>query len=209
MLAGTSHVLADPAIELLLESTYYDAQLRADAAKQEWDPRDPYSPAFLGDFGYSLRPAQGEFVYIVTRAMGARLAVCVPASAGASLLYLGAAMRDNGGGRVIGLEPREEYRARACQAVTSAQLDELVELRCDETEIELESLGGQVDVALIDGWPDLSAPSRARAILGVLTPALRRGALVINDNCEPDYLDLAAQRYTTLQTDLGLLSVRR
>ena len=88
ILAGTSHVLEDPQIEFLLERMYYDAQVRADIAKQQWDPHDPYSAEFSGDFGYSLRPAQGEFIYIIARAMNARLAVCVPVSAGAPVLIL-------------------------------------------------------------------------------------------------------------------------
>jgi predicted O-methyltransferase YrrM len=212
ILAGTSHVLEDPQIELLLERMYYDAQVRADIAKQQWDPRDPYSEELSGDFGYSLRPAQGEFIYIMARAMNARLAVCVPVSGGAPVLYLGAAIRDNCGGRVVGVEPREKYRRLAREAVAEAGLDDFVQIYGGDPATELAGVPGlvDVDIALVDGWPDLSAPSRARSVLDVLAPRIRQHGMLVNDNREPDYVArLIELGYDSLPTDLGLISVRR
>ena len=212
ILAGTSHVLEDPQIEFLLERMYYDAQVRADLAKQQWDPHDPYSAEFSGDFGYSLRPAQGEFIYIMARAMNARLAVCVPVSAGAPVLYLGAAIRNNCGGRVVGVEPREKYRRLAREAVAEAGLDDFVQIYGGDPATELAGVPGLVDVdsALVDGWPDLSAPSRARSVLDVLAPRMRQHGMLVNDNREPDYVArLIELGYDSLPTDLGLISVRR
>jgi predicted O-methyltransferase YrrM len=212
ILAGTSHVLEDPRVEFLLERMYYDAQLRADAAKQQWDPRDPYSPEFSGDFGYSLRPAQGELIYILARARNARLAVCVPVSAGAPALYLGAAIRDNCGGRVVGVEPREKYVRLAREAVVEAGLDDFVQIHCGDPVTELAGVPGlaDIDIALIDGWPDLSAPSRARLMLDVLAPRIRRHGMLVNDNREPDYVArLLELGFDSVPTDLGLISIRR
>jgi predicted O-methyltransferase YrrM len=212
ILAGTSHVLEDPRVEFLLERMYYDAQLRADAAKQQWDPRDPYSPEFSGDFGYSLRPAQGELIYILARARNARLAVCVPVSAGAPALYLGAAIRDNCGGRVVGVEPREKYGRLAREAVVEAGLDDFVQIHCGDPVTELAGVPGlaDIDIALIDGWPDLSAPSRARLVLDVLAPRIRRHGVLVNDNREPDYVArLLELGFDSVPTDLGLISIRR
>jgi predicted O-methyltransferase YrrM len=212
ILAGTSHVLEDPRVEFLLERMYYDAQLRADAAKQQWDPRDPYSPEFSGDFGYSLRPAQGELIYILARARNARLAVCVPVSAGAPALYLGAAIRDNCGGRVVGVEPREKYVRLAREAVVEAGLDDFVQIHCGDPVTELAGVPGlaDIDIALIDGWPDLSAPSRARLMLDVLAPRIRRHGVLVNDNREPDYVArLLELGFDSVPTDLGLISIRR
>jgi hypothetical protein len=67
-----------------------------------------------------------------------------------------------------------------------------------------------VDIALIDGWPDLSAPSRARSVLDVLAPRIRRHGVLVNDNREPDYVArLIELGYDSLPTDLGLISVRQ
>jgi hypothetical protein len=49
-------------------------------------------------------------------------------------------------------------------------------------------VGGPVDFALIDGFPTGPGTSLAREVLGVLEPQLRPGALLLNDNGEPDYL---------------------
>ena len=46
-----------------------------------------------------------------------------------------------------------------------------------------------MDVALIDGWPGREGPSLARQMMEIITPQLRIGGIVINDNAEPDYLD--------------------
>jgi predicted O-methyltransferase YrrM len=128
------------------------------------------------------------------------------------VLYLGAAIRDNGGGRVVGVEPREKYRRLAHEAVAQAGLDDFVQILCGDPATELAAVPGlvDVDIALIDGWPDLSAPSRARLVLDALAPQIRRHGVLVNDNREPDYVArLIELGYDSVATDLGLISVRR
>jgi predicted O-methyltransferase YrrM len=144
--------------------------------------------------------------------MNARLAVCVPVSAGAPALYLGAAIRDNCGGRVVGVEPREKYVRLAREAVVEAGLDDFVQIHCGDPVTELAGVPGlaDIDIALIDGWPDLSAPSRARLVLDVLAPRIRRHGVLVNDNREPDYVArLLELGFDSVPTDLGLISIRR
>ena len=135
ILAGTSHVLEDPQIEFLLERMYYDAQVRADIAKQQWDPHDPYSAEFSGDFGYSLRPAQANS--FTNREGNERTSRCVRAvSAGAPVLIL-VRDRDNCGGRVVGVELRENYRRLAHEAVAEAGLNDFVQIHGGDQATEL------------------------------------------------------------------------
>jgi hypothetical protein len=52
----------------------------------------------------------------------------------------------------------------------------------------LRDLGGPVDFALIDGWPNGQGPSLAREVNEILAPQIRTGGYVVNDNAEPDFL---------------------
>ena len=63
--------------------------------------QDPYDHA---DRGFSIRPEQGDPIYLLCRAMRATRVVEFATSVGMSTLYFAASMRDNGGGRVIGSE---------------------------------------------------------------------------------------------------------
>jgi predicted O-methyltransferase YrrM len=59
-------------------------------------------PEAFADYGFSIHPDQGELMYMLCRGMRATRVVDFATSIGMSALYLAAAMRDNGGGRVIG-----------------------------------------------------------------------------------------------------------
>src|SRR6516162_5181359 len=63
--------------------------------------RDPFAYA---DYGFSIVPEQGDLIYLLCRAMQASRVVEFATSVGMSTLYFAAAMRDNGGGTVIGSE---------------------------------------------------------------------------------------------------------
>ena len=52
----------------------------------------------------------------------------------------------------------------------------------------MSSVGGPVDFALIDGWPNGQEPSLAREVIEILAPHIRTGGYVMNDNAEPDFL---------------------
>src|SRR2546429_8590308 len=63
----------------------------------------------------SLSAKQGKFAYLVARGLRARRIVEFGTSFGISTIYLAAALRDNGGGTVIGteIEPTKVVAARA------------------------------------------------------------------------------------------------
>jgi predicted O-methyltransferase YrrM len=201
VLAGTAHVLRDRRAELALERLYVDAQRAADEARGSGE---------IGDFGFGCSPAQGEFLYLWCRGTGAHTAVQAVASAGATAIYLAAALRDNGGGTVVTADPRPERAEAARASLDAAGLAAFADVRCGDPLDVLRDVAGPVDVLAIDGWPDLAAPSLALRVLELMRPRLRSGALVLNDSREPDYLACVRGPGSTLRTsllDLGVLSV--
>ncbi len=201
VLAGTAHVLRDRRAELVLEELYVDAQRAADEARGAGDP---------GDFGFGCSPAQGEFLYLWCRSTGARTAVQTVTSAGATAIYLAAAIRDNGGGTVITADSRPERAEAARRNLAAAGLDGFADVRCGDPLEVLSGLPSGVDVLAVDGWPDLAEPSRAWRVLELVQPRLRNGALVLNDGSEPDYVQYVRGPDSSLRTsftDVGMLSV--
>jgi predicted O-methyltransferase YrrM len=149
----------------------------------------------------SIQPGQGDLIYLLCRAIGATRVVDFATSVGVSAIYFAAAMRDNGGGTVVGAEIVPEKVEAARRNLAEAGLAEYADIRLGDARETLADAGGPVDFALIDGFPVASGPSLARQVFDVLEPQLRVGALVLNDNGEGDYLEIVrdpARGYRTL-----------
>lgn len=131
----------------------------------------------LKDVYVPLSPKQGTLAYGVARSIGARRIVEFGTSAGISTIHLAAAVRDNGGGRVVGtdIEPTKIAKARA--NLEEAGLGEYAEIREGDAQETLRDPGGPIDMVLLDGLKSLYL-----AILKLLTPHLRLGAVVLADN---------------------------
>ncbi|MBB3521737.1 O-methyltransferase [Rhizobium redzepovicii] len=128
----------------------------------------------------------GELLYMLARASGAREIVEFGTSFGISTLYLAAALRDNGGGRLITTEFEPDKISRARQNLAAAGLADLVEFRQgDALETLVADLPGSIDLVLMDG-----AKSLYLEILYILEGRLRQGAIVIADDADacPEYL---------------------
>lgn len=148
----------------------------------------PRHPEDFSDKGFSIHPDQGDLIYLLCRAMGARRVVDFATSVGMSAIYFAAAMRDNGGGLVIGAEVVAAKVATARRNLEEAGLSAFADIRQGDARETLRDLGGPVDFVLIDGWPLGEGPSLARQILDIVAPQLRVGGYVLNDNAEPDFL---------------------
>lgn len=167
-------------------------QLHASARRPEdGGPRSPRGcdPAAWAEYGFSIAPEQGELIYLLCRAIRARRVVEFATSVGMSTLYFAAAMRDNGGGLVIGSELVPAKVDTARRNLARAGLEDYAEIRPGDARQTLRKLGAPADFALIDGWPVESGPSLARQVIEIIEPQLRVGALVMNDNAEPDFLE--------------------
>jgi predicted O-methyltransferase YrrM len=180
-------------------SPIQDTRVNAVIARLQADRRRPdnggprvsgdSNPHLYGDFGFSIHPEQGELIYLLCRAIGARRVVEFATSVGMSTLYFASAIRDNGRGIVVGAELVPQKVAVARRNLKEAGLAEWVDVREGDARETLRNLGGPVDFVLIDGWPTGTSPSLARQVMDVVGPQVRVGGLVMNDNGEEDYLD--------------------
>lgn len=133
----------------------------------------------------SVSHAYGQFLYMTARSCWAKRIVEFGTSMGVSTIYLAAALRDNGGGQLIGseLEPVKATRARA--NLEAADLADLVDIRVGDALDTLKDVGGEVDLLLLDGAFSLYLP-----VLKQVEPFLTQGAVILGENAfDPTYLD--------------------
>ena len=180
-------LLNDPKLEALIERlqasshaqepdapAYY--QRRADAGRADWS-MDAEDHAFYADKLVALEEPKAEFCYGLCRAIGARRIVELGTSFGVSTMYLAAAVRDNGGGVVVGTE-HEAAKARAARAnFAQAGLEDLIDLREGDLRETLQTLEGPIDFVLSDIWTDMVLPG-----LLLIWPHLRVGSVICADN---------------------------
>ncbi|MGN6327670.1 MAG: O-methyltransferase [Rhodanobacter sp.] len=142
--------------------------------------------AQLKDLPLAVSRETGTLLYMLARSGKARTIVEFGTSFGISTLYLAAALRDNGGGRMITSEFEPSKVARARQNLTTGGLIDLVEIReGDALQTLRRDLPDSVDLLLLDG-----AKSLYPEILGLVESRLRPGAFVVADNADysPEYL---------------------
>jgi len=135
------------------------------------------TPELMKDVFIPISREQGEFLYLTARSLGARRIVEFGTSFGISTIYLGAAIKDNGGGWVIGSEIEPSKHAKAVDHLRQAGLADITDVRLGDALQTLAYLEAPVDLVLLDGWKDLYMP-----VLKLLTPKLRHGSVVMADN---------------------------
>jgi predicted O-methyltransferase YrrM len=138
---------------------------------------DTVQPSMLARAYLAVPPEEGEFLYLTARAIGARRIVEFGTSFGISTIYLAAALRDNGGGIVVGSELEANKRERALVNLQAAGLAEHADVRLGDAMETLAKLEGPLDLLFLDGWKDLYLP-----VLHLLEPRLRPGSVVLADN---------------------------
>jgi predicted O-methyltransferase YrrM len=119
---------------------------------------------------------------MLARTAGARTVIEFGTSFGVSAIYLACAVRDNGGGTVIGTELQVEKAAAAQQNFVDAGVADLIELRTGDARQTLADVSGPIDLLLLDGWPDLALP-----VLQTVEKRLRPGSLVLIDDVNVDW----------------------
>ena len=133
-----------------------------------------------------VSPETGRLLYALGRASRARHVVEFGTSFGLSTICLAAALRDNGGGQLIGTELEPSKAARARENLAAAGLDDLVEVREGDALASLaRDLPSTVDLVLLDGAKVLYP-----LVLDILEPHLRAGSVLVADNADdsPDYV---------------------
>lgn len=140
----------------------------------------------LKDLWLPVSRETGCLLYMLARSSKARNVVEFGTSFGISTLHLAAALRDNGGGRLITCEFELSKVARAQEHLVEGGLIDLVEIRAGDA---LKTLGvdlpESVDLLLLDG-----AKALYNDVLDLVESRLRPGALIVADNADysPDYL---------------------
>lgn len=151
------------------------------------DPNADYRAFYhqVKDVHMSVSRETGTLLYMLARSNAARAIVEFGTSFGISTVQLAAALRDNGGGKLIGSEFVASKLAHARKNLEQAGLSDLVEIReGDALETLAHDLPETIDLVLLDGHKALYAK-----ILALLAPRLRSGSFLVADNTDacPDY----------------------
>ena len=142
--------------------------------------------ARLKNFPLPVSRETGALLYMLARSCRARTIVEFGTSFGISTLHLAAALRDNGGGRVVTTEFEPSKAARARANLAAGGVLDLVEIReGDALQTLSADLPETIDLVLLDGAKALYAE-----ILSLVERRLRPGALIVADNADysPEYL---------------------
>jgi predicted O-methyltransferase YrrM len=132
---------------------------------------------YAGNF-LSVSSEFGRFLYMCTRACKAKRIVEFGSSMGISAIYMAAALRDMGGGVLIGTELEASKAERAQANVAAAGLADLVEFRVGDARETLKpGVGGDIDMVMLDG-----AFTLYLSVLALLEPELKPGAIIIGEN---------------------------
>ncbi len=182
---------------LFTEASAADGAIRDELARLSAEERAAFMARartdYRGFYGEAktlflpVSPETGRLLYVLARATRAKAIVEYGTSFGLSTIHLAAALRDNGGGRLIGSEFEPEKVVRARAHLAEAGLEALVEIReGDALETLARDLPAQIDLVLLDGAKVLYPK-----ILALLEPRLRAGAIVVADNADEsrEYLE--------------------
>lgn len=173
---------ADAATSPALASISREERERLMHSKTEY--LDFYSR--IKDLWLPVSRSTGTLLYLLARSTGAHHIVEFGTSFGISTLHLAAALRDNGGGRLITSEFEPGKVAKAREHLAQGDLVDLVEVReGDALQTLASGLPETIDLLLLDGAKALYAD-----VLALVESRLRPGALIVADNADfsPDYL---------------------
>lgn len=200
--------LLSPRVRGVLEGMHAEADrvdppLRERARGKEGAER----AAILDDAFIPVDPEAGRLLYALARGGAGGTVVEFGTSFGISTIYLAAAVRDRGAGRVITTEIHSGKAERARRYIADAGLADHVDLRIGDALETLRGLEPNVSLVFLDGWKNLYLP-----VLHRLEPALAPGALVVGDDLDLfpaalapylDYVRDPANGYVSVKLPVG------
>jgi predicted O-methyltransferase YrrM len=141
---------------------------------------DPAFYELMADAYMPVTPQFGNLLYALARAARPKTIIEFGTSFGISTLFLAAALRDNGGGRVITTEWDASKAKRAHEHFEEAGLDGFIEIRTGDA---LETLStddfDSVGFVLLDGSKKYYVD-----VLKLLEPKLGIGCIIASDNSD-------------------------
>ena len=120
---------------------------------------------------------QAAFCYLTARTLQARTIVDLGTSFGIVAIWLAAALRANGGGRLVAMEMVPERAQDMRQNLVEAGLADLVEVLAADAPHALATDPPQIDLVLNGGVPKPSID-----MVKLLAPRMRSGAVVLTDD---------------------------
>lgn len=182
-----THTLADPRVEAALSRMFERAeQDEATAARVGAALPDGLAPLTpqeradaVAEVYMPISADGGKLLYNLVRAVRPATVVEFGTSFGISTLYLAAAVRDNGTGRVITTELSKDKITAAQRTFAETGLDDLITILEGDARDTLRDLQDPADFVLLDGWKELCLP-----VLRLLEPHLRPGTLVVADDVD-------------------------
>jgi predicted O-methyltransferase YrrM len=122
----------------------------------------------------------GNLLYGLVRSAKAKTVIEFGTSFGISTIFLAAAIRDNGTGKVVTTEFVAEKAEQARKNLAAVGLEDWVDVRIgDALETLKADLPHEIDLILLDGAKGLYFD-----VLRLLEPDLRSGAIVASDNTD-------------------------
>ncbi|GAA0362258.1 class I SAM-dependent methyltransferase [Actinoallomurus spadix] len=176
-----TNTLADPRVDAALKLMFGRAEqdeaalARLGAGFASLSPQEQADAA--AEIYIPISAAGGTLLYNLVRAVRPATVVEFGMSFGISTLYLAAAVRDNGTGRVFTTELSKDKIAAARRTFADAGLDDLITVLEGDARETLPKVDGDPEFVLLDGWKDLCLP-----VLRLLEPRLRPGTLVVADD---------------------------
>ncbi|CAN5725375.1 O-methyltransferase [soil metagenome] len=197
----SKNTLGSPVVQALLARLYAEAKTSDAVLRQMFGALTPEERTrrmsdvnsdyrkFYGqakELYMAVSPETARLLYMLARATKARAIVEFGTSFGLSTIHLAAALRDNGGGKLVGSELEGSKVVQARANLDAAGLGDLVDLReGDALETLARDLPETIDVVLLDGHKALYP-----RIFDLVAPRLRAGSCIVADNADasPDYL---------------------
>jgi predicted O-methyltransferase YrrM len=182
-----TNTLHDPRVAAALETMFtraeHDEAVTRRYRAERPDHSAPMTPQEHADAAAQvympISARGGQLLYNLVRAIRPATVVEFGTSFGISTLYLAAAARDNGTGRVISTEMSAAKIAAARRTFTEVGLDDLITVLEGDARQTLAAVDGPVDFVLLDGWKDLCLP-----VLRLLEPRIAPGTIVVADDVD-------------------------
>lgn len=174
--------LQDPKVSTVLDRMYDEAKNQMSRLRDMRGDLDRPMTAqeradAMSEFYIPVTPEAGRLLYSLVRATRPTTVVEFGMSFGISAVYLAAAVRDNGAGRVVTTELNATKIAAAKQTFADTGLADVITVLEGDALSTLAGLDGPVEFVLLDGWKDLYLP-----VIELLEPRMSTGALVVADN---------------------------
>ncbi|WP_413560875.1 O-methyltransferase [Bdellovibrio sp. HCB209] len=182
--------LATHKVQNLLAKLYKDSaendpiNRQAAMALPETATRDEFYTAMRGVY-MAIGKEFGNLLYATARTAKAQKIVEFGTSFGVSTIYLAAAIKDNGGGKVITTEYHAEKVERAKANLAEAGLLDFVEFRVGDARTTLEqNLPQNVDMLFLDGPKGMYMD-----VLKLMESQVRAGGVIASDNTDHQGLE--------------------